>query len=183
MSGTVYNVSEPLVAGVKHFEGYYARPYLCPTGYPTIGYGHVIKSSEKETLTHLTEPEATALLRKDLNEALKDALRIMPGLAKSQQQLDAITSWVFNLGATNLQNSTLKKLYVSGHHDQAAAEITRWVEKRMQAFGDDRDAIRAFATELVAALCRRLLNGGAPALHFYTLNLSRPTLDVLRALA
>lgn len=127
MSGTVYSVSEPLVAGVKHFEGYYARPYLCPTGYPTIGYGHVIKSSEKGTLTHLTEPEATALLRKDLNEALKDALRIMPGLARSQQQLDAITSWVFNLGATNLQNSTLKKLYVSGHHDQAAAEITRWV--------------------------------------------------------
>ena len=127
MSGTVYSVSEPLVAGVKHFEGYYARPYLCPTGYPTIGYGHVIKSSEKETLTHLTEPEATALLRKDLNESLKEALRIMPGLARSQQQLDAITSWVFNLGAANLQNSTLKKLYVSGHHDQAAAEITRWV--------------------------------------------------------
>jgi methylenetetrahydrofolate reductase (NADPH) len=66
--------------------------------------------------------------------------------------------------------------------DACGAEIPRWVAKRMQAFGDDHDAIRAFATELVAAMCERLIAGGAPALHFYTLNLSKPTLNVLRAL-
>lgn len=120
-------LSDGLIKGVKHFEGFYAKPYLCPTGHLTIGYGHVIKPSEKATLTELTEPEADRLLRKDLQEAAQDAVRVMPGLASSQQQLDAMTSWVFNLGVTNLQNSTLKKLYVSGHHDQAAAEITRWV--------------------------------------------------------
>jgi methylenetetrahydrofolate reductase (NADPH) len=66
--------------------------------------------------------------------------------------------------------------------EACGAEIPRWVGKRMQAFGDDGDAIRAFAAELVAGLCERLIDGGAPALHFYTLNLSKPTLNVLHNL-
>ena len=66
--------------------------------------------------------------------------------------------------------------------DACGAEIPRWVGKRMQAYGDDVDAIREFAAELVADLCRRLIDGGAPALHFYTLNLSKPTLNVLTRL-
>lgn len=59
------------------------------------------------------------------------------------------------------------------------AEIPRWMQRRMQAWGDDVDSIRAFGADVVAALCQRLLEGGAPALHFYTLNLARPTLAVL----
>ena len=66
--------------------------------------------------------------------------------------------------------------------EACGAEIPRWVGKRMQAFGDDGDAIRAFAAELVASMCERLIDGGAPALHFYTLNLSKPTLNVLQNL-
>jgi methylenetetrahydrofolate reductase (NADPH) len=66
--------------------------------------------------------------------------------------------------------------------EACGAEIPRWVGKRMQAFGDDGDAIRAFAAELVAGMCERLIDGGAPALHFYTLNLSKPTLNVLQNL-
>jgi methylenetetrahydrofolate reductase (NADPH) len=66
--------------------------------------------------------------------------------------------------------------------DACGAEIPRWVGKRMQAYGDDADSIREFAAELVADLCRRLVDGGAPALHFYTLNLSKPTLNVLARL-
>jgi methylenetetrahydrofolate reductase (NADPH) len=66
--------------------------------------------------------------------------------------------------------------------DACGAEIPRWVGKRMQAYGDDVDSIREFAAELVADLCRRLIEGGAPALHFYTLNLSKPTLNVLARL-
>ena len=63
--------------------------------------------------------------------------------------------------------------------DACGAEIPRWVTKRMQAFGDDAEAIREFAADLVAAMCERLIAGGAPALHFYTLNLARPTQSVL----
>jgi methylenetetrahydrofolate reductase (NADPH) len=63
--------------------------------------------------------------------------------------------------------------------EACGAEIPRWVEKRMRAFGDDAGAVRAFATDLVAGLCKRLTDGGAPALHFYTLNLAKPTQAVL----
>ena len=66
--------------------------------------------------------------------------------------------------------------------DACGAEIPRWIAKRMHAHGDDAESIRAFATEIVASMCERLINGGAPALHFYTLNLSKPTLNVLRAM-
>ena len=58
------------------------------------------------------------------------------------------------------------------------AEIPRWLGKRMTALGDDAAAIRELGADVVAALCRRLLEGGAPGLHFYTLNLARPTLAV-----
>lgn len=66
--------------------------------------------------------------------------------------------------------------------ETCGAEIPRWIGKRMLAYGDDVDGIREFAADFVADLCRRLVEGGAPALHFYTLNLSKPTLGVLSRL-
>jgi methylenetetrahydrofolate reductase (NADPH) len=66
--------------------------------------------------------------------------------------------------------------------EACGAEIPRWIGKRMQAFGDDIDSVREFASDFVAELCRRLIDGGAPGLHFYTLNLSKPTLNVLTRL-
>jgi methylenetetrahydrofolate reductase (NADPH) len=62
------------------------------------------------------------------------------------------------------------------------AEIPRWMARRMSAYGDDVESIRSFAADCVAALCRRLIEGGAPALHVYTLNLAKPTLAVLERL-
>ena len=67
--------------------------------------------------------------------------------------------------------------------DACGAEIPRWIAKRMQAHGDDADAIRALGAEVVAQLCRRLLDGGAPGLHFYTLNRARATQAVLQQLS
>lgn len=59
------------------------------------------------------------------------------------------------------------------------AEIPRWMHRRLSAYGDDVASLKAFAADAVAGLCRRLLDGGAPGLHFYTLNLARPTQAVL----
>ncbi|QWP76669.1 methylenetetrahydrofolate reductase [NAD(P)H] [Lysobacter sp. K5869] len=67
--------------------------------------------------------------------------------------------------------------------DLCGAEIPRWIAQRMQAYGDDADSIREFGAEVVAKLCSRLIEGGAPGLHFYTLNLSKPTLSVLARIA
>ena len=66
--------------------------------------------------------------------------------------------------------------------EACGAEIPRWIGQRMRAYGDDADGIREFAADCVAGLCRRLLAGGAPSLHFYTLNLAKPTLNVLARL-
>ena len=63
--------------------------------------------------------------------------------------------------------------------ESCGAEIPRWMGKRMQALGDDVEGIREFAADLVAAMCRRLIDGGAPSLHFYTLNMAKPTQTVL----
>jgi methylenetetrahydrofolate reductase (NADPH) len=66
--------------------------------------------------------------------------------------------------------------------DACGAEIPRWIGKRMQALGDDAEGIREFAADLVADMCRKLVAGGAPSLHFYTLNLAKPTQSVLARL-
>ena len=54
--------------------------------------------------------------------------------------------------------------------DACGAEIPRWIRLRLQAFGDDTATIKAFGLDVVADLCEQLLNGGAPSLHFYTMN-------------
>jgi methylenetetrahydrofolate reductase (NADPH) len=72
---------------------------------------------------------------------------------------------------------------LSRFSELCGAEIPRWLAQRMRSFGDDVASVREFGADVVASLCRRLLDGGAPALHFYTLNLSRPTLAVLDRLA
>ena len=54
--------------------------------------------------------------------------------------------------------------------DMCGAEIPRWMLKRLQDYGDDRSAIQAFGVEVTTRLCEQLLAGGAPGLHFYTMN-------------
>ncbi|MGH8630571.1 MAG: methylenetetrahydrofolate reductase, partial [Burkholderiales bacterium] len=54
--------------------------------------------------------------------------------------------------------------------DACGAEIPRWIRSKLEGFGDDNASIRAFGLDVVTALCERLLAGGAPGLHFYTLN-------------
>ena len=60
------------------------------------------------------------------------------------------------------------------------AEIPRWLHYRLEALQDDEAGTREFATGFVAGLCRRLLDGGAPGLHFYTMNQAAPTLAICR---
>ncbi|ERI60889.1 5,10-methylenetetrahydrofolate reductase [Xylella fastidiosa subsp. multiplex Griffin-1] len=66
--------------------------------------------------------------------------------------------------------------------EQCGAEIPRWIQKKLQAYGDDTKSIRAFGADVVTALCERLIAGGAPGLHFYTLNLAKPSTQVLQRL-
>ena len=63
--------------------------------------------------------------------------------------------------------------------DACGAEIPRWIRLRLQAFGDDTASIKAFGLDVVADLCEQLLNGGAPSLHFYTMNQAQAVKQII----
>lgn len=109
----------------KSFEGLRLKPYICPAGYPTIGYGHVISS-----LNHpaISEEEAVDFLRKDFLIATRGAIRMCPSLAQdNEQRLAAISDFCFNLGVGRLQASTLRRRINQNKWDEAIKELRRWV--------------------------------------------------------
>jgi methylenetetrahydrofolate reductase (NADPH) len=63
------------------------------------------------------------------------------------------------------------------------ADIPRWIKRRLESYKDDEASLLAFGRDVVAKLCERLLAGGAPGIHFYTLNQAKPTLAICKALA
>ncbi|MDD2844270.1 MAG: methylenetetrahydrofolate reductase [NAD(P)H] [Rhodoferax sp.] len=66
--------------------------------------------------------------------------------------------------------------------DACGAEIPRWIRLRLQAFGDDTASIKAFGLDVVTDLCEQLRAGGAPGLHFYSMNQSAATLEICQRL-
>lgn len=66
--------------------------------------------------------------------------------------------------------------------DMCGAEIPRWIRLKLASFGDDTESIKAFGLDVVTQLCERLLAGGAPGLHFYTLNQAGPTTTICQRL-
>jgi methylenetetrahydrofolate reductase (NADPH) len=67
--------------------------------------------------------------------------------------------------------------------DMCGAEIPRWIRLKLASFGDDSASIKAFGLDVVTGLCQRLLEGGAPGLHFYSMNQAGPTTALWQRLA
>ncbi len=67
--------------------------------------------------------------------------------------------------------------------DACGAEIPRWIRLRLQGFGDDTASIKSFGLDVITALCEQLRTGGVPSLHFYTMNQSAATSEIIRRLA
>jgi len=66
--------------------------------------------------------------------------------------------------------------------DACGAEIPRWMRKTMEGYGDDVESVQAFGLDVVTQLCEKLIAGGVPALHFYTLNQANASLEILKRL-
>ena len=66
--------------------------------------------------------------------------------------------------------------------EMCGAEIPRWMRKTLEGYGDDVESVQNFGLDVVTKLCERLIAGGAPALHFYTLNQAQASIDILRRL-
>lgn len=110
---------------IKQFEGFRAEPYLCPGGYWTIGYGHVIKNP-KDYPYSLTNDEALELLMQDVVRA-ESAVLCLIRVPLTKGQFDALVSFTFNLGSGALQRSTLRRKINRGEYTDAPAEFMKWV--------------------------------------------------------
>ena len=99
------------LALIKHYEGFYSKPYRCPAGLWTVGYGHLIGDGlnlPDHWNRHFSVEEIDALLRQDLARFERGVQRyiIVP---LSQPQFDALVSFSFNLGLGTLQRSTVRQ--------------------------------------------------------------------------
>jgi len=127
--------AEPIeIAGelIKRFEGFRSRPYLCPAGVPTIGYGatHYLDGSRvKLTDPPISKEAAERLMALQVERIyLPAVLRQCPALAgESAGRLAAIIDWTFNLGEGNLRASTLRRKINAGDWDAVPAELRKWV--------------------------------------------------------
>jgi lysozyme len=111
---------------VKDSESCKLEAYLCPAGVWTIGWGHTrgVRRGQK-----ITQAEADQLLQGDLDVAAASLASALPmRLPLTQGQVDALTSFVFNLGIGNFKNSTLRKKILAGDMAGAAEEFLRWVK-------------------------------------------------------
>lgn len=109
---------------IKWFEGFSSTVYICPAGYPTIGYGHLVRSSE--FFTEITETEAEELLRKDVESAERAVLRLV-NVPLTDGQFDALVSFTFNLGGGAFQRSTLRRKVNRQAHAEVPGQLMRWV--------------------------------------------------------
>ncbi len=112
---------------IKKFEGFSPTIYICPGGWPTIGYGHVVREHERERYeTGIDLGTAAALLRNDVGVSERSVLRLIQ-VSLGDGQFDALVSFAFNLGAGALQRSTLRRKINREAHAHVPAEFSRWV--------------------------------------------------------
>jgi len=108
---------------IRQFEGLRLQSYKCPSGIWTIGYGHTAGVHEGQTITQY---QAELLLKEDVAE-VETYLNYI-NLPVNQNQFDALTSLVFNIGRTAFSTSTLIKLIRRNPNDpKIPAQFQRWI--------------------------------------------------------
>lgn len=114
---------------IKSFEGFYAKPYLCPANVATIGYGTTVYpngTKVKLSDVSITKETATAYLMDNLTTYEKSVDAFCRDDI-NQNQFDALVSFCYNLGATNLKSSTLlKKVNANPNDPEINFEFLKW---------------------------------------------------------
>ena len=109
---------------IKRSEGFRSRTYPDVAGIPTIGYGHRLLAHESYP-DGITEQRAADMLAGDVRQA-EQAVERLVKVALTQGQFDALTDFVFNLGAGRLASSTLLKALNGGRYEAACEQLLRW---------------------------------------------------------
>lgn len=114
----------------RQFEGYRAKPYLCPANVATIGYGSTYYADGKKVTLQdppMDEPTARALLMFELKHTyLPGVLRNCPILATDERKCNAIVDFCYNLGVGRLQTSTLKRKINAQDWEEAKEQLKLW---------------------------------------------------------
>lgn len=121
-------VPDSAVRIVAQYEGFRARPYLCPAGVPTIGYGatrHADGRPVRMTDPPITEAAAMELLRRQLREFAGEVDRLV-AVPLAEHERAALISFAFNVGSAALARSTLLRLLNAGDRDGASGQFVRW---------------------------------------------------------
>ena len=119
-------ISQTGVDLIRWFEGCKLKPYLCPAGYWTVGYGHVIGNGKTKPEKQLyTQEEVNELLRTDLVRFEQGVLRYCP-VHLTQFEFDSLVSFSFNLGLGVLQRSTLRRKILRQDKQAAARNILKY---------------------------------------------------------
>ena len=134
-------ISEKAFSMLKKHEGVRNKPYRCPAALWTIGVGHVLypeqgnlKMADRlnyplkiEDFRIFSKEEVDAILKADLNRFVRGVSRYCPVIA-SQEQLDALVSFAFNVGLGALQRSTLRQKHNRGDYEGAANEFMKYTK-------------------------------------------------------
>ncbi len=113
---------------IAKFEGFRSEPYLCPAGIPTIGYGTTHYGATPVRLGDkpITEKEAMHIMKQDIDSMYGAFVNRYVNADLTQNQYNALTSFVYNVGGGNFLKSTLLKKLNSGDHKGAADEFLKW---------------------------------------------------------
>lgn len=112
---------------IKKWEGLRLKAYLCPAGVPTIGYGHTYNVKMGQTIS---VAQAELFLDHDYQDAEEQVLSLVK-VPLTENQLGALTSFVFNLGSGNLRISTLLRKLNLGDYRGAAEQFGAWNKARV----------------------------------------------------
>ena len=119
-------ISQAGIDLIRRFEGCKLKPYLCPAGYWTVGYGHVIGNGKTKPEKQLyTQEEVNEFLRTDLARFEQGVLRYCP-VHLTQFEFDSLVSFSFNLGLGVLQRSTLRRKILRQDKQAAARNILKY---------------------------------------------------------
>lgn len=121
--------SEKCLDLIRRFEGFRSKPYRCPAGVPTIGYGstrYADGTPVKLTDASITQAQADDIMRATLGE-YENAVNRYVTVPLNQNEFDALVDFAYNAGAKNLLNSTLLRKLNAGDRAGAAKEFDRWV--------------------------------------------------------
>lgn len=131
LSGPILEAREVAAELCRHFEGLRLKPYLCPAGYPTQGYGTVNKpDGTKVAMTDPSIDRATAeewLLHELTHTYIAGVLRASPSLLRHPKALGAMADFAYNLGVPRYRASTLRKRIDAQDWDGAKEQLQKWV--------------------------------------------------------